>query len=223
MTKLLASVMSLNEAQLALDCGVDIIDLKDPSRGALGALPHAIVSEVVRMVNRRLPLSATTGDLPMEPGILSSAVRGMAKTGVEFVKVGFFPSDNWDACINTLGAYAKTTRLVAVLFADRKPELSWLSQFVRAGFAAVMLDTANKLGGGLRHHLNDAVLGAFVTQAKSNGLMVGLAGSLRAEDVPDLLRLGPDYLGFRSTLCSEANRTHGFDQTRCAALRRLIQ
>ena len=37
--KFLASVTCLNEAQLVLDANVDIIDLKNPAEGALGALP----------------------------------------------------------------------------------------------------------------------------------------------------------------------------------------
>jgi uncharacterized protein (UPF0264 family) len=223
MTKILASVMAVEEAHVALDCGFDLIDFKDPRAGALGALPLDTVRAGVRMIAGRRPTSATVGDLPMEPNILATVVNELAQTGVEFVKVGFFPSGDWNACIDVLPAYARSTRLVAVLFADRKPDFSWLSEFGRAGFAAVMVDTANKSARGLRHHLNDAVLGAFVTQAKSNGLMVGLAGSLCTEDIPDLLKLEPDYLGFRSALCSNANRTHGFDRARCTALRRLIK
>ena len=39
MTRMLASVATLQEARLAAECGVDIIDLKNPAAGALGALP----------------------------------------------------------------------------------------------------------------------------------------------------------------------------------------
>ena len=39
MPKLLASVANLDEATLALDLGADILDLKNPAEGALGAWP----------------------------------------------------------------------------------------------------------------------------------------------------------------------------------------
>ena len=38
-TKILTSIKSLNEINIVLKKGVDIIDFKDPSSGALGALP----------------------------------------------------------------------------------------------------------------------------------------------------------------------------------------
>ena len=47
MTGMLASVATLAEARLVEESGVDIIDLKNPAEGALGALPLA---EVVRIV-----------------------------------------------------------------------------------------------------------------------------------------------------------------------------
>jgi dihydroneopterin aldolase len=41
MNKMLASVNSINEALIAQQAKVDIIDLKQPARGALGALDIA--------------------------------------------------------------------------------------------------------------------------------------------------------------------------------------
>ncbi|MGZ8249348.1 (5-formylfuran-3-yl)methyl phosphate synthase, partial [Methylomagnum sp.] len=47
MTGLLASVANLDEARLVAESGADIIDLKNPAAGALGALS---VGEVARIV-----------------------------------------------------------------------------------------------------------------------------------------------------------------------------
>ena len=75
MTAMLASVRTLDEALLALRLGADLIDLKEPSRGALGALDHAAVRVMVRAVGGRRALSATIGDIPeMEPGEMVAAV-----------------------------------------------------------------------------------------------------------------------------------------------------
>ena len=43
MTQLLVSVKNSEEAMLVLAAGVDIIDLKDPSMGALGEIGRAHV------------------------------------------------------------------------------------------------------------------------------------------------------------------------------------
>ena len=44
MTRMLASVCTIKEAQIVLREGVDIIDLKDPKSGALGALDLDTIS-----------------------------------------------------------------------------------------------------------------------------------------------------------------------------------
>ena len=54
------------------------------------------------------------------------------------------------------------------------------------------------------------------------GLFAGLAGALRADDVPALLALEPDYLGFRSALCNQARRTAGLDMAACRRIRACI-
>ncbi|MGH8769945.1 MAG: (5-formylfuran-3-yl)methyl phosphate synthase [Burkholderiales bacterium] len=225
MSKLLASVMSVEEAQIALDYGADIIDCKDPSSGALGALPNETISEIVKVVASRRPVSATIGDLPMQPYLIFEAVKSKLETGVDFVKVGFFPDGNSPyhetlslranakqsptesnacRCITRLNPLASRTSLIAVLFADQNPDLNLLPLVADTGFAGIMLDTADKGQGGLRRCVSHELLARFISRAKSLGLMTGLAGSLKVEDVPSLLELGPDYLGFRGALCETA-------------------
>src|SRR3954447_6716394 len=91
MTLLLASVTGPDEAALMVAHGADIIDLKDPSNGALGALAPDVVRATVAAVHGRRPVSAVTGNLPMEPEAIVAAVETMARTGVDYVKVGLFP------------------------------------------------------------------------------------------------------------------------------------
>ena len=50
MTRFLASVRDAEEAELALETGADIIDLKEPNRGALGAVDEKTVELCVRAV-----------------------------------------------------------------------------------------------------------------------------------------------------------------------------
>ena len=89
------------------------------------------------------------------------------------------------------------------------------------GAAGIMLDTAEKRAGSLRAHLGAREIAGFVTRAKAQGLMVGLAGSLKSADVPELLTLSPDLLGFRGALC-RGRRSAALDPASCAAIRALI-
>jgi dihydroneopterin aldolase len=223
MTRLLASVTDLGEAQTVLSAGADIIDLKDPSQGALGALPTSRIRAIVRAVRGLRPVSATTGDLPPEPPLLSAAADAVAATGVDFVKVGLFgdwPRRNCAAALRPLTD--RGIRLIGVLFADLSPDLAQLSRLAHAGFAGVMLDTANKNGGGLRQQMNPHRLEAFVDRGHQLGLLTGLAGSLKIQDVEPLLRLGPDYLGFRSALCRRNNRVDKIVRDAVLEIRKLI-
>lgn len=213
-TGMLASVTSLREAALALQWGADIIDLKNPSEGALGALPLAAVSAIVKFVAGRKPVSATVGDLTaMEPMALRQAVTSMAATGVDYVKAGFFPGRNLTACVEALSRPARDgAAIVAVLFADSGVKHGLLGELALHGFTGVMLDTAVKDGRSLRDHLRIEEIRAFVQEAKARGLLTGLAGSLSEKDIPHLLPLRPDYLGFRGGLCRGGQREQQLDQ-----------
>ena len=59
MSRILASVADLEEALIAVECGVDIIDLKNPAAGALGALPVTTIRTIVEQVARRKPVSSS--------------------------------------------------------------------------------------------------------------------------------------------------------------------
>src|SRR6266704_1089362 len=138
MTLFLASVTGAEEAQVALAHGADIVDLKDPAKGALGALSEETVQAAV------------------------------------------------------------------------------------AGFAGALLDTAGKGGGRLLDHMDIPALREFVAACRSHGLLAGLAGSLETPDVPRLLLLQPDVLGFRTALCAGRVRTAPIEATAVDVVRELI-
>lgn len=220
MSFMLASVSNLDEARLVFRLGVDIIDLKQPAKGALGALAADQVVAIVDALAPTAKISATVGDLPMEPELLRDAVRVMAATGVEYVKIGFFPDGDWPGSIAALSELtASGHNLIAVLFADSKPDFSIVSQLASAGFRGVMLDTANKQSGSLTELMAIGELEDFVEKAKSHSLLTGLAGSLGAHDVATLLPLNADYLGFRGALCRDRKRTAELDERQIVTIR----
>ena len=150
MTRMLASVNSLAEAKLVYQAGADIIDLKQPAAGALGALPLETIAEIRAWCAGRIPVSATIGDLPMQPVLIFDAVRAMAATGVDYIKIGFFPGGDWTGVAQKLAELAqKQYALIAVLFADAHPDPAFVRTLQQTGFAGVMMDTMDKSRGSL--------------------------------------------------------------------------
>jgi (5-formylfuran-3-yl)methyl phosphate synthase len=223
MTLMLASVTGSTEAEIAIAGGADLIDLKDPSQGAFGALPSAVVKEAVAIVAGRRPVSAVAGDVPMQPAKLFEAASLMAETGVDYVKIGFWPSDSLEACIEALAPLAAKVHLVAAFFADQAPlDLPALALLARHGFKAAMLDTAEKGAGRLMTHQGIADLSRFVEACRQASLLSGLAGALETPDIARLLLLQPGFLGFRSALCQSGKRTAGLDPDAVKIVRDLI-
>src|SRR5699024_5454690 len=146
----LASVRNLEEASWLLAEPPDIIDLKEPRQGSLGALPFATVRQAVTLIKGRCQTSATIGDLPMNPAQICQAVEEMAATGVDYVKIGLFPDDEIADCLMALQPLVlQGISLVGVMFADQCPDFSWIRLMRQVGFKGVMLDTATKDGRGL--------------------------------------------------------------------------
>jgi len=223
MTRMLASVNSLDEALLVLNAKVDIIDLKEPAAGALGALDTEIIKYIMTAIKGRCPVSATIGDLPMRAEVIVPAVEKIAATGVDYIKIGFFPNGDSHATIKELAKLTQNLNLIAVLFADTQPDFSLVGELKNVGFKGVMLDTKDKHKGKLTKIMLGADLSKFVELAKKMQLMSGLAGSLTIEDVPVLLGYCPDYLGFRGGLCEQRLRTGQLDTKSILAIKTAIQ
>jgi FolB domain-containing protein len=225
MTLMLASVRGPDEAEAAVTLGADIIDLKDAAQGALGALAPDVVRAAVQTIAGRRPASAVTGDLPMQPETLTAAAAAMAETGVQYVKVGLFPDARRENCIASLARLARGSRLVGVMFADLEPDegtrRGLIAAMHAAGFAGAMLDTARKGAGRLLDNLDIPALAGFVEACHAHNLLAGLAGSLEPPDIPRLLPLAPDYLGFRGALCA-GGRTGPLDPAAFRLVRELI-
>jgi uncharacterized protein (UPF0264 family) len=219
----LASVTGESEARLCAELGADVIDAKDPAQGALGALPGERVRAIRMAVPREVPVSATIGDPTDDPDCAVHAARFMAAAGADIVKIGFWPAARQEAVVRRLGALSlANVSLVAVLLADEGLDLGLLEPLRDAGFAGIMLDTADKRAGALPERLSEGALAEFVNAVQGQGLFAGLAGSLRAEHVPQLLALGPDVLGFRGGLCRESLRTSRIDADAVRAVRSAI-
>ncbi len=221
MTFMLASVTGAEEAQIAVRHGADIIDLKDVTT-AFGAVAPDVVRVTVEAVARRRPVSAVSGELEMDPKALVRATAAIADAGASYVKVGLYPDSRRDDCIRALSQMARRVSLIGVMFADHGADEALIAVMAQSGFAGMMIDTAHKTGGRLFDHMDIAAIGRFVDTAHAFGLTAGLAGSLEAPDIPRLLLLAPDVLGFRRALCADEDRTSRIDADAVDIVRALI-
>jgi len=217
--RMLASVTTQLEAAQVHQLGADIVDLKDPHKGALGGLPVALISDIVTSLNGVCVTSATIGDIETGPDDVLTAIENVATSGVDYVKVGVNPEFNFDQLLDSIRSLTQRINIVLVHFADRDPQLATVERAAAAGIRGVMLDTASKHTGGLCDCQSKATLARFVDDARNHGLMSGLAGSLTLADIATLSKLQPDYLGFRGALCHSRRRTQAIDPTAVQAVR----
>lgn len=221
--RLLASVTDEREARLVASLGADLVDAKNPDAGALGALPVETVAAIRAAVPKRIPVSATIGDPVDDAASTVAAVRQMAGSGADIVKIGLSGAAGGRRMAEAVGALdLGETWLVGVLLADEGLDLELVRAASEAGFAGLMLDTANKRRGALPDILPVETLRAFVAATHEAGMFAGLAGSLRADHVARLLPLGPDVLGFRGGLCRQGERTAEIDAEAVRAVRSII-
>lgn len=218
MTDFLASIVSPGDAEIALSGGADIIDLASVS----GSIGLESIRATLAAIGGRRPLSVFVGDRPMPPDLITAAVRDVAAIGVDTIRLGIHPGGTPSAWFEELAAIAPQIKLVAVFFADASPELSLMSQLKSSGFTGAMLDVQDQEKGCLLDYCDVSRLFSFVGACRNAGLHAGLAGALETPDVPRLLVLAPDVLGFSGALRCDDGRTDGLDLGFVQAVRALI-
>lgn len=226
------SVVSAAEAIEALEGGAEILDVKNPSEGSLGAQSPAVISEIRKLAAGKVQLSAAIGDMPNLPGTASLAALGAATCGADFIKVGLHGTRTKQDAISMLSEVRKAvqkfkTSVIAGAYADFRRAgttnpINLPSVAASAGVQGCLLDTAVKDGQSLLTFMSAAELRIFVEKAHAEGLIVGLAGALRAEDLDLLQDIGADIAGLRSAVCRKNNRNEPLDATRVRQLRRIL-
>lgn len=232
--KLLISVTDASEALTALAGGADIIDVKNPGEGSLGASTPEVIRQVRQCVPASCELSATIGDVPNLPGTVALAALGAAACGVDYVKVGLFGVRTPEEAIYLLQQVKRAvkdwdpgTRVIAAGYADAHkigaiPPREIPVAAAMAGVDGAMLDTARKGEGGLLTLLSLDELRRFVGACRQAGLLCALAGSLSEADLPTVQSLGADIVGFRSAACRGDRISGRIDNQKVRRLKALM-
>jgi uncharacterized protein (UPF0264 family) len=219
--KVLISVVDEEEAAEAIAGGADIIDVKNPKEGALGANFPWVIKRIRKITPKKIEVSCTLGDMPNLPGATSLAATGAATTGVNYVKAGLSELKSKDDAVflmlNVVRAVREcnpTVKIAAVGYADAErigsinpllvPDIAYKAE---ADFA--MLDTAVKNGNSLFTFLTTDRLKRFMSKSRDRGLKVALAGALKKEDLPAVYALDADVVGLRSVACTGGDRIKG--------------
>lgn len=219
--KLLISPTDESEALEAILGGADIIDVKNPQEGALGASFPWVIKKIKDLTPKPIEVSCTLGDAPNMPGSFSLAALGAASLGVEYVKVGLYGVKTIEDSIFLLQQICRAAKdcnpnikVAATGYADAEkigsinpalvPQIAY-----EAKVDVAMLDTAVKDGSYLFTHQTAQQLQNFVENSHELGLEVALAGSLRKMDLPIIYRLGADIVGLRGAACVGGDRNKG--------------
>jgi len=214
--RLLVSVRSAAEVSAAVAGGADIVDAKEPSRGALGPVSAATLRAIARRLPPGVPLSVALGD-PTDAGSVTAAIA--AVDGLEprpreaYVKLGLAGArDHADAeglvarAVAAAAGAALRPGVIVVAYADHTAARALPRDVVSrlaaaAGARGVLLDTCVKDGRDLFSYVGRAELRGWVLDAKRAGLLVAVAGSLTGDGVHGLAGLPVDVVGVRGAAC----------------------
>lgn len=218
--RVLISIRSSEELIPAIDGGANIIDLKNPSEGSLGASFPWLIRKI-RNYSYDFTLSVAIGDMPNLPGTAALAASGAAACGADIVKVGLYGPHSFKEGVKLLKSVVKATKdtnknilVVGAGYADFKSfngidSMDIPSICNSAGADVAMLDTHSKNGQKLFDFIDSEKIKEFVNKSHENNLLAALAGSLELKDIKLLNDLGADIIGFRGAVCSGSDRKNG--------------
>jgi uncharacterized protein (UPF0264 family) len=232
MTKLLVSVRDAAEALVAADAGVDLIDIKEPRRGSLGAAVPDDIREIAAVIAGRAPLSVALGELADWDDSSPSLMRAISQApAIRFAKLGLAglgAERDWQTrWRNAWTGLPAGMGRVAVAYADwRRAKAPTPTAILRAAerhdCKAVLVDTFDKHSGTLVDLWPLEQLSRWVRTIQRAGLIAVVAGSLARGTIGAVAALDPDYVAVRGGVCRG-----GRDGTICphciCSLRRAIR
>ncbi|MHA1168178.1 MAG: (5-formylfuran-3-yl)methyl phosphate synthase, partial [Candidatus Hodarchaeales archaeon] len=193
--RLLVSPKNVAEAKECVKSNaVDIIDIKNPNEGSLGANFPWVIRQI-RKIATNHEMSAAIGDIQVfQPGTVSLAARAVCELGVDYVKVGLMLQDPEESLellkmvVKAVKEVNQTINVVAAGYADHALvnsldvfELPGIGS--SAGCDIVMIDTARKNGVSLLDLMSESELSRWCGKAIDCDLQTALAGSVHLEDI----------------------------------------
>ena len=217
MARLLVSVRSVDEALLARNSGVDVIDVKEPSRGPLGQAESSTWRAIRAVLPPNLPMSIALGEWWEHPCGFSTWDPSLSFS--DYRKVGparsaLFPEDYRDWAKQFWGPGWVAVAYADWSIAESLPPLEILEQAITAGCSGFLIDTYGKTDRSpLKPTWRD-----LVRRGQEAGLFVAVAGGLSIERIQALRGLRPDLFAVRGAACASGDRHGELDPSRLRAL-----
>jgi hypothetical protein len=230
--RLLVSVRDADEARVAIAAGVEVIDVKEPSRGSLGRADDETLREIADAVQGRAILSFAAGEAidRRDSGSIVSDASALARSGYALFKygpAGLGRRDDWrEVLSDAWRSTAPGASPIAVAYIDYEaatapsPE-AIVELAIESGCFGMLFDTFGKAPRLGLTALPYARLRSCIAKARDAGLLVSLAGSLGIDDVADARLLQADVVAVRGAVCT-GDRASRIDANRIAALQEAI-
>jgi len=188
---------------VALQSCCAVIDIKEPSRGSLGAADEATMFAICRRVAGRRPVSAALGEL------IECPAMGNLPCGVTFAKIGLSGMRrkvDWPSRLKQWATELPSqVQPVAVAYADCEeaespPIFEVAIAAHRFGWKWLLIDTFAKNGRRLIDYMNRTALEELRQACSVFQLRLVLAGSLQLGDLSRLRPSRPSLWAVRGAL-----------------------
>lgn len=218
---LLISPINAEEALESIEGGADIVDVKNPKEGSLGANFPWVIKNIREITPEGMHVSATLGDVPYKPGTVSLAAAGAVVSGADYIKVGLYGTKNYDEALEVMENVVKSVKefddnalIVASGYADAHrvgavDPMEIPRVAADAGADLAMVDTAVKDGKTLFDFMDVDKLQKFNDTIHDYGLKSALAGSIKKDQLKLLHDIGCDVVGIRGAACTGGDRNNG--------------
>lgn len=233
---LLISPINTEEAREAINGGADIIDVKNPKEGSLGANFPWVIKNIREIAPEGMYVSATLGDVPYKPGTVSLAAAGAVVSGADYIKVGLYGTRNYSEALEVMENVVRSVKdfdkealVVASGYADAHrvnaiDPMEIPRVAADSGADLAMVDTAIKDGKTLFDFMDKDKLQEFNNRIHDYGLKSALAGSIKKNQLRLLYEIGCDVVGIRGAACTGGDRNKGtINHTAVHELKSLIE
>ena len=218
MTKILASIKNVHEAEIISKFNFDIIDIKNVNDGALGYVGDKSIEKIAKILcNKKLSVTTGNDSSPLTKK-QSKRIEFLDQLGIEYVKIGVFDIKLLqDHCYFLESIKDFNIKTVGVIFADLIDSEKEIQEILKLNYDGLMIDTASKNKRSTLDILSTDTLKYFIQSCKGSGKFCGISGSLKPMRFEETLSFQPNFIGLRGAICSHSERDN-IDPVMCHSI-----
>ena len=218
MTKILASIKNVHEAEIISKFNFDIIDIKNVNDGALGYVGDNSIEKITKIFShKKLSVTAGNDSSPLTKKQLER-VELLDRLGIKYVKIGIFDSNLLqNHCYFLESIKDFNIKTVGVIFADLIDTEQEVEEILQLNYDGLMIDTASKNNQSTLDIFSTDTLKYFIQSCKRSGKFCGISGSITPMRFEETLSFQPDFIGLRGALCSHSKRDN-IDAVMCQSI-----